>query len=394
MSKFSILSRGIIVALILCGAGAISYRFISNPAKTEKTDDKPSALVSVKTLPVVLGNFPLEIEVLGLVRAAKESVLKAQVSGEVIWTGDEFIPGGFFEKDAPILKIDPADYALDVQMRKAALAQMQAALKIEKGQQDTAKEELAMLKRSTGKKFESTDLALRKPQLEQAQADIDSAQAGLDMAELNLERTTLSAPFNAILTARNTDVGNIVSSQDNLGTLVSTDEYWIDVDVPLADIRWLEVPGSTAVITLDGGRGVRKGRLIKMTGTLNEQSRLAGMIVSVADPLLREDHDEGLYPLILGDYARITLVGKTLKDAARIGQSFVRGADKVWLERDGKLVIQTVEIVHKDREYAYITQGLKDGDRLITSNIITPVDGMNISVIAPNAAKESTDGTL
>ncbi len=383
MSNLSILGRFIIVLFILGGAGLIAHMLIQNPKKTETKDEKKSPVVSVRTDVVNLGTYPVEIEVLGQVIPARETILKAQVGGEVISVSEEFVPGGFFEKGAEILTVNPADYELDVRMRRAMVAQMEASLKIEKGQQATAKDELNILQQSTGKKFKSTDLALRKPQMAQAQADLDSVKAELAQSELNLARTTLIAPYNALLTMRDTNLGNIVSTQDTLGTLVSTDEYWVEIDVPLADIGWLKIPGSLAKIKLDGGRGERAGTLLKMTGTLNAQSRLASMIVSVPDPL----HGT---PLILGDYVKVILAGKTLADSVRVPQSYIRGNGMVWLERDGKLVIQTVRVVHKDRVYTYITEGLQDGDRIITSNIVTPVDGMDIQRLDDTI--EETDG--
>lgn len=378
MSSLSVLGRTIIVLIILGGAGTVAAYLIMNPAKTEKKGDVKTSAISVRTQAVSLGDYAVEIEVLGQVSPARETILKAQVGGEVIAVSDEFLPGGFFEKDAEILKIDPADYALNVRMQRAMVEQMEAALKLEQGQQATAKEELKILRQSTGKTLRSTDLALRKPQLAQAQADLDSAKAQLDQAELNLKRATITAPYNALLTERNTDLGNVISTQDQLATLVSTDAYWVEIDVPVSDMRWLEIPGTLAKIKLDHGRGMRDGAILKMTGTLNTQSRLASMIVSVANPLSGT-------PMVLGDFVKVVLVGKTLKNSARISQSLIHGGNQVWLKRDDKLVIQDVTVAHKDREFAYITTGLQGGDQIITSNIVTPIDGMDLQPLDKKA---------
>lgn len=374
MSNLSILGRTILVILILGGAGAIAALLIMNPAKTEKKEEVRAISVSVKSEAVRLGDYPVEIEVLGQVVPAKETILKAQVGGEIISVSDEFLPGGFFAEGDEILKIDPSDYELNVRMQRAMVEQMEAALKLEKGQQATAQDELRILQSTTGKKLRNTDLALRKPQLAQAKANLDSAKAQLSQAELNLERTVIKAPYNAILIVRNTNLGNVISSQDHLGTLVSTNTYWVEIDVPVSDMRWLDIPGTKAKVHLDNRRGLREGSFLKMTGTLNEQSRLATMLVSVANPL------EGA-PLVLGDFVKVTLVGKTLEQAARIPQSWLRGANTVWIKKDGKLVIQPVSVAHKDRDFAYITSGIKDGDNVITSNIVTPVDGMRLQPI-------------
>tara|TARA_R110001592_G_scaffold27763_26_gene102947 strand:+ start:645 stop:1892 length:1248 start_codon:yes stop_codon:yes gene_type:complete len=383
--KISVVIRALIAFAILAAACIIAYGMIANPKHADKKIEHAQSKSVVKTTKITLGDYPVKIEVMGRVIPAHETALKARVSGEIIGTSENFIPGGFFKKDETLLKVDPADYVLEVNVKEAALKQAQASFRLEQGQQQIARDEMSILERNSGKKMKITDLALRKPQLEQAKANIDSAQTNLEIAQLNLERTEIKSPFNAIMIERLTDLGNIISSQDQLATLVNTDEYWVEIEVPTQNSRWLQIPvragdkGSQAIITLDDGRKKRRGSLLRQTGALNEQSRLAYMIVSVPDPLLLNAHDADAAPMVLEDFVPVTLIGKTLKNAARVEQSYVREDNTVWAMRNGKLAIQPVTIVYKDRDYAYITDGLEQDTDIITSNIITPVDGMDIS---------------
>jgi len=376
--------RAAISLSIIGGAVAIGAWLYLNPAQTKKAATHEKRIVYVTTQPITFGDFPIEIEVMGKVKPAREMILKAQVSGEIVEASDNFLPGGFFKADEEILKIDRSDYALNVKSKRAAYKQALASYQLEEGQQQIAKNEIEILQRNTGKTLKSTDLALRKPQLAQAKANLDAAKAALDIALLNLKRTTLSAPFNAIVTERNTDLGNVIAAQNQLAALVATDEYWINIDVPLSDLPWLEIPGTKAIIQLGDMRGSREGKIFKQTGTVDEQSRLAGVIVRIPDPLLlNEASDKNASPLILGDYVPVKLVGKSLKGAARIPQQYVHQSDGdniVWLEQGKKLVIQPVTVAYKDRKYAYITEGLDYAKNLVTSNVVTPVAGMNITV--------------
>lgn len=383
VSTLSIAARTVLVLIILSAAAAIYAYFILNEAHTDKTNDIKPQNIIVKTMPVALGTYPIKIEVMGHVVAAREAALKARVSGEIIKVSDEFIPGGLLKAQEEILHIDPSDYILDVKVKKAALSQVRAVLTLELGQQAIAKDELKIIEQSTGRKLANSDLALRKPQLAQARANVESAKANLALSDLNLTRTTLKAPFNALVSMRATDQGNVISPQDTLATLVSTDEFWIDAEIPVHNLRWLVLPqgektGSTAHITLDGGRGERIGALIKTTGSLNQQSHLAAVIISVRDPLLLEATNALKSPMILGDYVKVTLMGKKLSNTARISQSHLRNNNTIWLERGEKLIIQPIEIAYADRQYAYISKGLKHGDKIVTSNIITPIHGMDI----------------
>ena len=395
VSTLSIGARIVLVIIILAAAGVIATYFVINEAHTEKTEDIKAPDVIVKITPVALGTYPVQIEVMGHVVAAREAALKARVSGEIIKVSDEFIPGGLLKIQEEILHIDPSDYALDVKVKKAALNQARAVLTLELGQQAIAKDELKIIEQSTGRKLANSDLALRKPQLAQARADVDAAKANLELVKLSLTRTTLKAPFNALVSMRATDQGNVISPQDTLATLVSTDEFWIDAEIPVHNLRWLVLPqgekaGSAARITLDGRRGARTGTLLKTTGSLNQQSHLAAVIISVRDPLLLENTSSLKSPMVLGDYVAVTLMGKKLNNTARIPQSYLRNNNTIWLERNGKLIIQPITVSYSDRKYAYVVKGLKAGDHIITSNIITPIHGMDIVLYGtPDSNKDS-----
>ncbi len=395
-STFSLALRTLLALLILVAAFGVATFFIGNPAKTETKEKTEKERTLVETENIKLGTHTITIQVMGQVRAARETILKAQVSGEIKAASENFIPGGFFTAGSTILKIDPSDYELDLKMKAATLAQTYAALRLEKGQQAVAKDELKILEQSTGQKLKNTDLVLRKPQLEQARADIRAAKASHEIAELNLKRTTLNAPFNAIVTDRQVNLGNVITGQDALATLVSTDEYWVNIEVPVRDLRWITVPrtrsdtASKAIINMDGGRGTRIGYLLKSTGSLNTQSRLAELIIAVPDPLLRKQGNlkmDKRMPLVLGDFVHVDVLGTPLENTARIPKTYLRDGGTIWIARDGKLVIQEITVAYADRNYAYVIKGIQNNDRIITSNIVTPVNGMEI-VLSDEAEKE------
>ncbi len=361
-----------IVFSILGLSALVAFYFVKNPAITEKKEIVESNNIQVTTETVTIGTYPVKIELMGQVIPAHETALKSQVSGKIIKVSPEFIPGGFIKKDEVILQIDPTDYELDIKIKKSLLRQANAALKLELGQQKIAQKELEIIKQSTGKSFSGNSLALRKPQLEQARANIAAAQAQLEISELNLSRTKITAPFNALISKRLSDLGNVTSPQEVLAILVNIDEYWIDVETPVHNIRWLET-GAKAIISFNSNYSERTGSLLKITGFLNQDSRLAHLIISAPNPLQGS-------PLILQDYVRVILIGKTINDAAKISLSYLHDNNSVWIMREGKLVITPVVIVHEDRKFAYITKGIAHNDQIITSNIITPINGMTVEI--------------
>ena len=385
----SFLVLAFITISIISSASALAYYFVLNPELSKKKDSTEKPIIYVETQSFKAQDNPIIVEAMGRVVPAKETALRAQVSGKITDVSDAFIPGGYFNSGDTILNIDPTDYELDIKLKKAALRQAQASFELEQGQQAIAKDELKILERTTGTKLADSDLALRKPQLEQARANIASAKADLEMAELNLKRTELNAPYNAIITARNTNLGNIVSPNETLATLVSTDEYWIEAELPTKDMMWLSFPqnanekGAQTTIFQPYGTAKRIGYLKNNTGTVGENSRLATIIVSVPDPLLykaaTKDIDDH-FRLNLNDYVRLQIQAKTLPNSYKIPQKYIREGNSLWVYSDSKLQIVTPKIVHEDRNYAYIVGDLGANAQIITSDIITPAQGMEISL--------------
>lgn len=399
------LIRAGLAVLIVAIALMLAVYFTENKKETKKKTEKAPESTLVQTQSFTPGDHIIQITAMGQVAPSLSTDLKPRVSGEILRVASEFVPGGYFEKGETILEIDPADYKLEIEKKKAALQQAQADFDLEMGRQEIAKDELAVLQKSTGQKIGKTDLALRRPQLEQARANVEQAKADLALAELDLARTRLTSPFNALVSARNVNLGDVVSAQETLATLVSTDEYWIELSVPVHDMIHLTLPdaegrgGSRATVMLDGNRGQRGGKLVRMTGTLDPQSRLVSMLVSVPDPLLL-DYARSAYmlllknrqgadiftqktekpPMVLGDYVQVALEGKTLHNAVRLPVPDLRDGNTIWIAHAGTLDIRKVSIAYRDRDYAYITAGITPGDVVITSDIPAPIAGMPIRI--------------
>ena len=171
----SVGSRTLLTLAILGMAGITAAYLVTHPAQTKKKEAAKKHTVLVETVSVTPGAYPVEINAMGEVVPARAASVKARVSGEVVHIAAHFMPGGFFTQGQEMLRIDPADYELTVRSRKAALRQAQAALQLEEGEQAIARDELSIIEKSTGKKLQNRDLALRKPQMEQARANLDSA---------------------------------------------------------------------------------------------------------------------------------------------------------------------------------------------------------------------------
>lgn len=344
--------------LIMGGGAAWSYFKATAPVMKKMDPQRQVALVETQT--AVLKNLKATVSAMGTVTAAREVTLKAQVTGTVQSVCDNFVPGRFVAKGETVLTLDPADYQVAKKKAQSALANAKAALTIEQGSQNIAKEELRVLSEITTQKVNQTDLALRKPQLAQAVADVTSAQADLDQAGLDLSRTKIYAPFNAMIVERSVNVGTYAGTQDSLVSLVGTDEFWIEAVVPLDEMSHIDmdIPGGCQVrISSQAGNGTWEGRVIQITGQLSHTSRMAQVLVSVKNPLGIRNHPAPL-PLMIDDYVHVEITGRTLNNVVALPRAAFKDNDTVWINAGNALDIRKVSLAWKDDKNVYVQTGI------------------------------------
>ena len=96
-------------------------------------------------------------------------------------------------------------------------------------------------------------------------------------------------------------------------------------------------------------------------------------------------------PLLIGDYVRVAIEGRELDEVYRIPRTAFRENEKVWIAaEDGTLQIRNVETVWRDADAVLIRKGLKVGEKLIVSDLQSPVEGMALRTDAsePEATAE------
>jgi RND family efflux transporter MFP subunit len=372
------LARCFTPLILLLGGGAAWAYFHSTAPRIEKQRPQATAAV-VETISAESGDVEIVIQGMGTVVASREVTLKARVSGDILRLCPQFVPGGRIPQGAEILRIDPADYEVALAKAGSALEEARADQRIEEGSQTIAREELRLLSETAGDTVLPTDLALRKPQLQQAQAAVASAEADLLQAKLDLKRTVVTAPFNAMITERSVNMGTHANTQDSLVTLVDTDEYWVEVAIPVDQLKHLDLAaGSKAVVHSQTTAGERVGRAVRTTGSLSDATRMATVIVAVSDPLGLDAGGE-TQPLVLGDYVSVEIEGRPMTSVLELPRSALRDGDTVWVYADGRLEIRSVNLAWKAGDRVLLNGGVAAGEHIIVSDLSFPVRGMKLT---------------
>lgn len=337
----------------------------------------------------------------GAVVPSRQVVVVPEVSGRIDWVSDQLLPGGRLSQGDAFAQIDRANYGVALAAENTKLQQAQLELELERGRGEVAKREWALLGEKEGQaaaQQADAQLALRHPNLKIAELSVQAAEVARDKARLDLRRTTLSAPFNALVVSEAVDVGQVVGAQSQVATLIGTDRFWVQASLPSERISAFDVPGvprpdgslpeigavAEVFQTLpDGQISTRKGQVISRSGQLDSQTRSATVMISVDKPL---DPAPGEQPLYAGAFVDVRISGRPVAGAYRLPRQALRNGDTVWIVGpDDKLQRRTVSLAWSLPEEVMVSGGLQAGDRVVVSGLSAPVVGQPVIIQAPAA---------
>jgi len=362
--------------LLIVLAMVIGKVIIKTTKKPEKKRPERTAYTA-EVVPVKAGREFVKLRATGTVVPALQITLRSRVMGEIIEVAPEFIDGGSFKQGELMLKIDPIDFELALEQKKAALAESEYWLKLEEGQRDIAAHEWEILEDGNDTSEVDRELALRVPHMKYRTAKLEAAKAELKKAKLDLTRTEIRAPFNAVVVERKTDLGTQAMVQDALAVLAGSDVFYVRASIPVDRLQWIQCDpenGSEVIVTRSTGED-RNGRVIRLESALEEKGRMARVLIAVKNPL------EGGHPLLLNEYVHIEIVGSAIEQAFRIPRSALRDDQFVWLATEkNTLEIREVEVAWRDATEVFVSGGISDGDRLILTSFSAPIHGMKLRI--------------
>jgi len=332
--------------------------------------------VAIHTVQASDGRF--SVRALGTLKPAKELALQAEVSGRLIELHPEVVPGGFVSESDVLLKIDPRDYKLNVDQLQAQLQTARVRLQQERSRHLVAKREWQLLGKNLKTSKSGRSLALREPQLKSAQAAIVAARSNVKKAQLALERTTIRAPFNAVVRSESVEKGQRVAPGQPIINLMGTDYCWVQVAISLSKLSFLKTPGSQVAIHQPLSRGqsrIRKGHVIRRLPDVDQGSQLVRLIVRVDDPMGLKTKEPRL---LMNASVEVSLEGIPFENVVRIPRHALRNDRNVWqIDQDSKLAVVPITVVWRDRDFV-LARGITAGTKIISSRISGAAAGMKV----------------
>jgi RND family efflux transporter MFP subunit len=350
------------------------------------------ALVRVEGTVLKVTSHPVLVKSQGTVRPRTQSTIVPEVSAKVIEVNPSFRPGGFFEKDEVLLKLDPVDYETAVVIAKANVAQAEALLIEERAKAEQALENWKAL----GRTGDPGALVLRQPHVAKAEADAESAKAQVLKAERDLERTVIRAPYAGQVLEQLVDVGQYVTPGTQLAKVFAVDYVEIRLPLPEQEMRFLDLPEShrgsgttenapAPKVHLNasvGGRpAVWEGRIVRVESAMDASTRQVVAVAQVDDPYApRED---GAPPLKIGQFAEAEIAGDVLENVFVIPRRAVRAGNEIILITPQNTLRRViVEPLFSDAAGIVVAAGKdkspKEGDVLCLTPIPFPADGARV----------------
>lgn len=345
---------------------------IGNQAKPEQQAESVLA-PRVTVLPRHADTHRSHIQAFAEVQAVDEIALRSQVTGKVVWRNPAFVAGGQVKQGTELLRLDKRDFQTAVAAAKQVLAEAKLAVQQERQQMRQAEREW----QRSGLKDKPSALLLRGPQLKAAQARQQAAKAALLKAERDLARTRIKAPFAAVIMQRSAAVGSYLQAGESIATLRSSDHA--EVAVALSAQQWQLLPTDpvgmpVTLYSRDQPEVSWQGKVIRSVASINQQTRLRNLIVSVEQPLRQA------VPLLFGSFVQVDIKGRNIEDVFAIPSAALTADGYIWLEVDEQLQRYRTTPRFSYQGQLFIDQGdLPEKIHLVRKPLASYLPGMQVS---------------
>ena len=360
--------------------------YLNRPATI--IEEPVRTIVTVDVTEVVKQNLRIPIQAQGTVTPLQETSVMSEVNGRIIEVSPSFIVGGFVSKDDVLLRIDPRNYETSLLRAEASVKSAQSNLAQETGRAKVAEQEWKKTPRGKQRTQASKDLYLRKPQLDQALAQMLAAQADLNTAKDNLERTSIRAPYDALIRTKHSELGQFVAAGTPLADLFSVEYAEVRLPIPQNKLEYLELPelgamqnGSPIDLYTEVGGQVKhwNAYLHHTEGVFDARSRVLFSVARIEDPYgLQHPHSE---PLRIGTFVNASIQGKELLDIVRLPRYIIRAGNNVWvIDETGLLRTRNVTLLRTGGDFVYVSAGLNDGELVSLTTLDNSFEGAQVRI--------------
>ena len=343
---------------ILLGAFALSYLlWFLGQVQPDPVEELPPPDVFVEIL--TPKDFQIQINSNGTTKPLTQTILTAEVGGEVIYRSKKFSEGSSVIQGEILAKIDDTDLQLQYKNALLQLANAEVQYSLQLAEAEVAKE--AWDKIGDGV---ASDLTLKKPQLKQAEALLEVAKAQVSSAEKKLNKTEIVAPYPGRIQNVNIDLGTTIIPGQPVGAIYTSSEIEITLAVKDNDLQFLSIP--------------MDGRKLDPSEQSLVEIRMINLIAVFKNDFIETDKPN----LPIGLFVEAKIDGITLENIFEIPINSISKDNEVYIvDKDNQLELRKLTILKKYSEFVIIKDGLKAGERIVTSKLSTASNGIKVNPV-------------
>lgn len=349
--------RYILFTLIICGIVAlIAYRISANSkASGPKNAQRTINVMGVEGKVLKAEKFAENLTLSGTLEANEEIQIRSEISGIV-----ESIN---FEEGKKVLKGQILFRVNDIELR-AQLSQVKTAQQLASENQRRAK--LLLDKQ-----------AISQEEFDVANADFESARAQSDLIAAQLSKTTVRAPFAGTIGLRSISKGTYVTPSTPIANLVNTSQLKLTFAIPEKYVSRMKV-GTSLTFTTSDSKEEHTAKIYALEPQVDIATRTLRMRA------IAENKDDKLYP---GTFANVSLPLETVKDALLVPTEAlipIQNGKKIFVAENGKAREVVVETGARTDSEVRVLSGIKVGDTILTSGVMSLRNGTPIKVNLKN----------
>jgi multidrug efflux pump subunit AcrA (membrane-fusion protein) len=398
------------VFLSSCGGSRANSRKEETPAEAAA-----NAPVDVTTAAAIRRDLPRFFEATGSLAGDEQTDVAPQTSGKVVAVGVDI--GSFVRRGQMLVKLDDAELKLrveqvatQVEQAKAAVRQAEEKIGLRPGQKfdpnrvaevAAAKVTFDLAERNFGraeKLIESGDVsrsfydeqrARRDQSREQyevalaqarqnyaavdvARTNVANAESQLAIARKNLSYAVIPAPIDGFVAERTADLGEYVSPQQKVATIVRTNPLRIKIDIPEQAISEVKVGQSVSVTTSAWPDKNFAGRVARIAPNVSAQSRTLSVEAEI------ENSSGALKP---GQFATVRILQERNEPVVLVPARAVvteAGVSRLFVIKDGRAEQRVIQIGQTEGDLIEVKNGVAADEQVATSGLERLSDGVAV----------------
>jgi RND family efflux transporter MFP subunit len=408
-----------ILVLLLVIAGVFVSSCGGSKANSRKEETAAAAntppVVEVTTAAAIKRDLPRFFEATGSLAGDQQTDVAPQTSGKVAAVGVEI--GSPVRRGQMLVKLDDAELTLKVEQAATQVEQAKAAVRqaeekiglkpnqafdpnrvaevaaakvaLDLAQKNLVRAEKLIESGDVSRSFydeqrarrdqlkEQYDVALAQARqnyaaVDVARTNVANAQSQLALARKNLSYALIVSPIDGFVAERTADLGEYVSPQQKVATVVRTNPLRIRIDVPEQAIPEVKVGQSVSVTTSAWPDKNFAGRIARIAPNVSAQSRTLTVEAEV------DNSGGALKP---GQFASVRILQERAEPAVLVPARAVvseAGVNRLFVIKDGHAEQRVVQLGQTEGDLVEIKNGVAADEQIATSGMERLSDGVAV----------------